>query len=77
MITQSARRVLIKRFMACALGILCIPFLLACESRQPAARAGTAIDHAGTEAGQAVGRAATATGNAIERAGEWVRQRTE
>jgi hypothetical protein len=59
--------------------ILCTGILAVagCESRQPAARAGAAIDKAGTESGQAIGRAATATGGALERAGGWVRRRTE
>lgn len=59
--------------MAC-LGLL---LLAGCESRQPAARAGAALDKAGTESGQAIGRAANATGGALERAGDWVRRKTE
>ena len=60
-----------------ALAALCLLTLAACESRQPATRAGAAIDRAGTRTGQAVERAATATGGAIERAGGWVRQKTD
>jgi len=57
------------------LATLCLLGLSACESRQPATRAGAAIDRAGTQTGQALGRAATSTGDAIERAGDWMRDR--
>lgn len=61
----------------CWLASLSLLLLAGCESQSPAARAGAAIDKAGTESGQAVGRAANATGGALERAGDWVRRRTE
>ncbi|WP_149538284.1 hypothetical protein [Siccirubricoccus phaeus] len=60
-----------------AAAVICMALLPGCESRQPATRAGAAIDRAGTETGEVVGRAATATGDAVERAGGWVRRRTE
>ena len=50
--------------------------LAGCQSRAPAARAGSAIDRAGTETGEALGRAAEATGAAFERTGGWIRDRT-
>lgn len=69
----------ILRIRPIAAAALCLLGLAAagCESRQPATRAGEAIDRAGSRAGQAIGRAATATGEAIGRAGDWVRKRTE
>ena len=60
--------------------LMVTPWLLGlpgCESRQPGARAGAAIDRAGTQTGQAVGRAAASTGAALGRAGEWMQRRTE
>lgn len=48
----------------------------ACESRQPATRAGETLDRAGSRTGEAVGRAANDTGAAIGRAGDWMRNRT-
>jgi hypothetical protein len=53
---------------------LCL--LAACESRQPATRAGETLDRAGSRTGQALGRAANDTGTAIGRAGDWMRDRT-
>ncbi len=56
---------------------LCLTGVAACQSRQPATRAGEAIDRAGTQTGQALGRAANSTGNALGRAGNWMQRRTE
>jgi hypothetical protein len=56
---------------------LCLIGVAACQSRQPATRAGEAIDRAGTRTGQTLGRAANSTGNALERAGTWMQRRTE
>ena len=58
------------------LAAACLLLLSACESRQPAARAGVTVDRAGTRTGEALGRAADSTGAAIGRAGDWVRDRT-
>ena len=60
-----------------ALLVLCLVGTAACQSRQPATRAGEAVDRAGTRTGQALGRAANSTGNALERAGTWMQRRTE
>lgn len=60
-----------------ALAALCLIGAAACESRQPATRAGEAIDRAGSQTGQALGRAANSTGNALGRAGNWMQRRTE
>ena len=49
--------------------------LAGCESRQPATRAGEALDRAGTKTGQAVGNAATATGRALDRTGNYIRNK--
>ncbi len=49
--------------------------LAGCESRQPATRAGEALDRAGTKTGQAVGQAATATGRALNRAGNYIQEK--
>ncbi|RYJ00787.1 MAG: hypothetical protein EON47_12785 [Acetobacteraceae bacterium] len=57
----------------CVLGLLAAT---ACESRQPATRAGETLDRAGSRTGQALGRAANDTGAAIGRAGDWMRDRT-
>jgi len=56
---------------------LCLIGMAACQSRQPATRAGEAIDRAGTQTGQALGRAANSTGQALGRAGNWMQRRTE
>ncbi|SDB63929.1 hypothetical protein [Belnapia rosea] len=60
-----------------ALATLCLLAAAACQSRQPATRAGETIDRAGTQTGQALGRAANSTGQALERAGHWMQRRTE
>jgi hypothetical protein len=49
--------------------------LAGCESRQPATRAGEALDRAGTKTGQALGNAATATGRALDRTGNYIRDK--
>jgi hypothetical protein len=43
--------------------------LCGCENGNPGARAGAALDRAGTATGNALGRAANDTGKAISRAG--------
>ncbi|MBL6457034.1 hypothetical protein JMJ55_16990 [Belnapia sp. T6] len=63
-----------RRLAAILLGLLA---LAACQSRQPATRAGEALDRAGSQTGQALGRAANSTGNALERAGGWMQRRTQ
>jgi hypothetical protein len=60
-----------------AFAAVCILMLAACENRQPAARAGEALDRTGSRTGDALGRAANSTGAAIGRAGDWVRDRTQ
>ncbi|WP_207538039.1 hypothetical protein [Sabulicella rubraurantiaca] len=56
--------------------LLALLLLASCESRQPAARTGAALDRAGTRTGDALGNAAQSTGNALDRAGDWMRDRT-
>ena len=51
--------------------------LAGCESRQPATRAGAALDRAGTKTGQAIGHAATATGQALDRTGNYIRDKVQ
>lgn len=51
--------------------------LAGCESRQPATRAGAALDRAGTRTGQAVGHAASATGRALDRTGNYIRDKVQ
>jgi len=51
--------------------------LAGCESRQPATRAGAALDRAGTRTGEAVGHAATATGRALDRTGNYIRDKVQ
>lgn len=55
---------------------LCALLAAGCESRQPATRAGEALDRAGSRTGQALGQAANDTGAAVGRAGDWMRDRT-
>ncbi|MCW8086858.1 hypothetical protein [Sabulicella glaciei] len=56
--------------------LLVLLLISACESRQPGARAGAALDRAGTRTGDALGHAAQSTGAALDRAGDWMRDRT-
>ncbi len=57
--------------------ILSAVALLGCESSQPGARAGAAVDRAGTATGNAIGNAATATGNALDRTGTYVKDKVD